>query len=87
VVRENLIGTAAHAPYIPPVVFTCGPGRADGPLARPARLGRPLPVTPDFEAKTECSKYVCPGIKFTHTPYRKWIQNNQCLNIIYLLHE
>jgi hypothetical protein len=28
---------------------------------------------------------MCPGIKFTHIPYRKWIQNNQCHNIIYLL--
>jgi hypothetical protein len=28
---------------------------------------------------------VCTGIKFTHIPYWKWIQNDQCLNIIYLL--
>jgi hypothetical protein len=27
------------------------------------------------------------GFKFTHIPYGKLIQNNQCLNIIYLLHE
>jgi hypothetical protein len=25
------------------------------------------------------------GIKFTHIPFRKWIQNNQCHNIQYLL--
>jgi hypothetical protein len=34
-----------------------------------------------FLAKTECSWYVCLGIKFTHIPYRKWIHNYQCHNI------
>jgi hypothetical protein len=33
-------------------------------------------VTPGFKAKTECSYYVCTGIKFIHIPYKKWIQNN-----------
>jgi hypothetical protein len=44
-----------------------------------------LIVIPNFYAKTEYSYYLCPGIKFTHIPYRKWIQNNQCHIIIYLL--
>jgi hypothetical protein len=26
-----------------------------------------------------------PRIMFTHIPYKKWIQNNQCHNVIYLL--
>jgi hypothetical protein len=40
-----------------------------------------------FKTETKYSMYVCPGIKFTHVPYRKLIQNNECLNIICLLHE
>jgi hypothetical protein len=31
---------------------------------------------PVFKAKPKCSYYICPGIKFTHIPYRKWIHNN-----------
>jgi hypothetical protein len=43
-------------------------------------------ITPDFKVKPNAHS-MCVQKLYLHTPYIKWIQNNQCLNIIYLLYK